>query len=64
VNEPIVIRPQARLILSMHPYQLIEKNEDGTGGGIRLRVRGDDGPDAQFIEVIWGKTTEIQVVLP
>lgn len=53
------IRPKSRLIISMHPYQRIEKNSDGTGGGIRLRVSGDSEP--HFIDVVWGESTEIEI---
>jgi hypothetical protein len=55
------IRPKRRFILSMHPYLPIEKNEDGSGGGIQLRVYGDEG-NPHFIDVVWGEKTEIEVV--
>jgi hypothetical protein len=58
----IVLRPRRRLVLSMHPYLPIEKNEDGTGGGIIARVYGASG-DAYFLRIEWGKGSEIEIVV-
>lgn len=57
------VRPITRLIISMHPYQPIEKNEDGTGGGIRLRIGDGGNRMCEFVDVIWGMRTEIEVQL-
>lgn len=55
------IKPKARMTLSMSPYLPIEKDADGHGGGIRLRVYGDDGAP-NYVDVVWGATTEIEVL--
>ena len=59
---PIRVKPATRLILSMYPYLKIEKNEDGTGGGITLRIGG--AGESQMVDVVWGQRTEIEVILP
>lgn len=59
----IKMRPRTRLVLSMSPYLPIDKNEDGmTGGGIRLRVYGA-GAEVQYLDVVWGESSEIEVTL-
>lgn len=57
------MEPATRFILSMAPYQPIEKNPDGSGGGIRLRVYGSKG-GWRTVDVVWGERTEIEVWMP
>jgi hypothetical protein len=45
----------------MAPFLPIPQNEDGTGGGIVLRVYGD-GYEPELVRVVWGEQTEIEVL--
>ena len=57
------LRAKPRWILSLAPYLPIKANEDGTGGGIRVRFSMGGG-ESQFIDIVWGERTEIEVVVP
>jgi len=63
VSKRHVIRPEQRLVIRMHPFLKIDKNEDGTGGGITLRVYGASG-EPLFVDVRWGESTEIEIDAP
>ena len=56
----VLARPRTKHSFSMHPYLPIEKNEDGTGGGIRLRIYGKF-TEPYFVDVVWGERTEIEI---
>jgi hypothetical protein len=56
------ITPKRRLVLSMHPYKRIEKHADGTGGGITLRVHGEE-QEEHLVDVVWGESTEIEIIV-
>lgn len=56
------IKPQKRLILSMAPYLSIPQDEHGFGGGITLRIKGEN-QEPYLVDVVWGEKTEIEVIL-
>jgi hypothetical protein len=56
------LQPKTRLLLEFHPIHRIPANEDGTGGGIR--VRGVDARGEFFFDIVWGETTSLEVLPP
>lgn len=57
----VAMRPGRRHVLSMVPFLPIPQNEDGTGGGIVLRVYGD-GYEPELVRVEWGEQTIIEIL--
>lgn len=60
-DNEVKVKPATRLVLRLHPYLPIEKEADGTGGGAVCRLYGA-GPEPVFVRVVWGESTEIELV--
>jgi len=42
--------------LTIYPYMFIEKNPNGTGGGLRLRINDME------VDVVWGEMTYVEIL--